>query len=206
MPSTGAQTYAPTYNDVSAALFLLLRTEDLVPEVFTCPSSNAERFDYGGTGKGALDFTNWISATGVKTNTSYSYQNPYASSAAISAGFKLNNSITAEFATMADVNPGVSPSASDDVTKVLSTSSSRDTRLGNSNNHDKDGQNVLFGDGHVDFVQNPFVGVQRDNIYTARTTTTTTAYGGQGVTATLTAACLTSPYDANDTILIPVDD
>jgi hypothetical protein len=27
--------------------------------------------------------------------------------------------------------------------------------------------NVLFGDGHVEFVQNPFVGVQRDHIYTS---------------------------------------
>jgi prepilin-type N-terminal cleavage/methylation domain-containing protein/prepilin-type processing-associated H-X9-DG protein len=201
-PSSGNPFYAPSYNDVSAAMFLLLRTEDLVPEVFTCPSSNAERFDYGGTGKGALDFVNWLGTTGVKNNTSYSYQNPYPSGNAVSAGFKLNNSITAEFATMADVNPGISPTATDNVTAVMSTSSSRDTRLGNSNNHDKDGQNVLYGDGHVDFVQNPFVGVQRDNIYTARTSSTTTQ---SGMTAN-SAAFLASPYDASDTILIPADD
>ena len=65
VPSTGSPQYAPSYNDVSAALYLLLRTQDLVPEVFTCPSSNAERFDYGGQGKGALDFTNWINVAGV---------------------------------------------------------------------------------------------------------------------------------------------
>ena len=201
-PSSAAPQYAPSFNDVSAALYLLLRTQDLVPEVFTCPSSNAERFDYGGTGKGALDFNNWIGLAGVKNNTSYSYQNPYASAQAISAGFKLNNSITAEFATMSDVNPGITPNTTDDITRVLSTSSSRDTRLGNSNNHDKDGQNVLYGDGHVDFVQNPFVGVQRDNIFTARTTTLTT----QAQMTADTRAFQSSPYDANDTILIPVDD
>jgi prepilin-type N-terminal cleavage/methylation domain-containing protein/prepilin-type processing-associated H-X9-DG protein len=202
IPSSASPNYAPSFNDVSAALYLLLRTQDLVPEVFTCPSSNAERFDYGGTGKGAQDFTNWIGQTGVKNNTSYSYQNPYASAAAISAGFKLNNSITAEFATLSDINPGISPSTTDDVTKVMSTSSSRDTRLGNCNNHDKDGQNVLYGDGHVDFVQNPFVGVQRDNIYTARTSTLTT----QANMTSNTTAVTGSPYDANDSILMPADD
>jgi len=202
VPSTGSPTYAPTFNDVSAALYLLLRTQDLVPEVYTCPSSNAERFDYGGTGRGALEFTNWLGVAGVKTNTSYSYQNPYPSQQAISAGFKLNNSITAEFAVMSDVNPGITPDTTDDITKVMSTSSSRDTRLGNSSNHDKDGQNVLYGDGHVDFVQNPFVGVQRDNIFTARTTTLTT----QANMTRNTSAYLASPYDANDTVLIPVDD
>ena len=30
----------------------------------------------------------------------------------------------------------------------------------NSNNHDKDGQNILYGDGHVAWESNPFVGVQ----------------------------------------------
>ena len=29
-------------------------------------------------------------------------------------------------------------------------------------NHDEDGRNALYGDGHVGFEKNPFVGVQRD--------------------------------------------
>jgi prepilin-type N-terminal cleavage/methylation domain-containing protein/prepilin-type processing-associated H-X9-DG protein len=199
--TTAAPQYSPFPNDVSAALYLLLRTQDLVPEVYTCPSSNAERFDYGGQGKGALDFTNWPGVNSVRNNTSYSYQNPYASTAAVSAGFKLNNSLTAEFAVMSDLNPGVASGTapSDDVFTVLSTSSARDTRKGNSNNHDKDGQNVLYGDGHVDFVQNPFVGVQRDNIFTARSTTTPTQANFTDVTKNLNF----SPYDGNDSILLP---
>jgi len=76
------------------------------------------------------------------------------------------------------------------------------TPVGNSSNHDKDGQNVLYGDGHVDFVQNPFVGVQRDNIYTARTTTTTTFAANNSQST----AFMASPYDANDSVLIPADD
>ena len=38
-------------------------------------------------------------------------------------------------------------------------------KAGNSNNHDEDGQNVLYGDGHVEFQQNPFCGVARDIIF-----------------------------------------
>src|SRR5438876_5940428 len=36
-------TGRPNDNDVTAALFLLLRTQDITSEVFTCPSSNAEK-------------------------------------------------------------------------------------------------------------------------------------------------------------------
>ena len=39
-------------------------------------------------------------------------------------------------------------------------------KLANSNNHAKKGQNVLYGDGHVDFVTDVFVGRNQDNIYT----------------------------------------
>jgi len=205
--STTAQVYGSGNNDVTAALFLLLRTQDLVPEVFVCPSSNQEKFDYGGSGASAASFTNWPGTASVQTNLSYSYQNPYPSTAATSAGFKLNNSITAEFAVMSDKNPGYT-ATTDNVNAVFSTSSSRDTRQGNSNNHDKDGQNVLYGDGHVEFMQNPFVGVQRDNIFTARTVTTTTAGGGTNIFggAGATTFFQTSPYDANDSFLLPSDD
>lgn len=212
----GAATATPTWgtgnNDISAALFLLLRTQDLVPEVFVCPSSNQEKFDYGGGGASAASFVNWLGTEGFKANVSYSYQNPYSNTTATAAGFKFNNTLTAEFALMSDKNPGMT-AGQDNVTAVMSTSSSRDTRQGNSNNHDKDGQNVLYGDLHVEFQQNPFVGVQRDNIFTARTVTTTTAgnstqvYGFQAtVTGTATSWMFTSPYDANDSFLLPSDD
>jgi len=41
----------------------------------------------------------------------------------------------------------------------------------NSPNHQGDGQNVLFADGHVQFVYFPTVGVDGDNIYTVATDT-----------------------------------
>jgi prepilin-type N-terminal cleavage/methylation domain-containing protein/prepilin-type processing-associated H-X9-DG protein len=193
-------TNGPSPNDVTAALFLLLRTQDITPEVFTCPSSNAEKWDFGGGANTALNWSNWNSTGGVQRNLSYSYQNPYPNNNAISSGFKLNNSITAEFAVASDINPGAPGDGdnggnNDNVKAVTTTSSARDMKQGNSNNHDEDGQNVLYGDGHVSFEQNPFVGVQRDNIFTTKNGST--AFTGGSVVA--------SPFDGNDSILLPCD-
>jgi len=181
-------TNAPL-GDVSAALFLLARTQDIGSEVFTCPSSNAEKDTYGGGTNTALNRSNFSSAAGATTNLSYSYANPYANAAAIGAGYKLNSSLMPDFAVASDVNPGTAGTGNF-VTAVAQGSASSQMKLGNSNNHDRDGQNVLYGDGHVEFQNNPFVGVARDNIYTRVT--------GNSL--------LGSPLDANDSQLLPVDD
>ncbi len=190
--STSATNLRPFTNDVSASLFLLLRTQDLVPEVFTCPSANAERLDYG-LNATAQNYVNW---TSVAANLSYSMQNPFAATAGVTNGFKWNNTLSAEFPTAADINPGVD--TSDNVVAVTTNSDSRGMRAGNSNNHDEDGQNVLYGDGHVEWQTTPFVGVQRDNIYTARSGLTT-YLAGTAVTSTR------APFDGNDSILLPTD-
>src|SRR6185295_12353651 len=100
------------------------------------------------------------------------------------------SNMSADFAVAADINPGVAGvapgSIPDNVRVPTSTSSAKDMRQANSNNHDKDGQNILYGDGHVSFESNPFVGVNRDNIYT-------TGDGRIGA----------SPVDVNDSVLLP---
>jgi prepilin-type processing-associated H-X9-DG protein len=176
----------PAENDVTAALFLLLRTQDITSEVFTCPSSNDEKDVFGGAPDAApIGQSNF---SDFKKNLSYSYQNPYPTVAAIGKGFKLNNAIGPDFAVAADKNPGT-VGAGDNVFKPTATSSAVEMKLANTSNHDKDGQNVLYGDGHVAWESNPFVGINRDNIYTT----------GDGRIAA-------SPVDANDSILLPTDD
>jgi prepilin-type N-terminal cleavage/methylation domain-containing protein/prepilin-type processing-associated H-X9-DG protein len=184
-------------DNVPQALFLLLRTQDITSEVFTCPSSNAEKDTYGGGTNAAINKSNF---TDLTKNLSYSYQDPYPDAAAIGSGFKLNNSISAEFAVGSDINPGTT-GTDDNVLYPSNTSSAKDMKFGNSNNHDGDGQNVLFGDGHVEFLQNPFVGVQRDNIYTRHQ-----AAPSQGLSDTTWKNTLTGPQDANDSVLLPSDE
>jgi prepilin-type N-terminal cleavage/methylation domain-containing protein/prepilin-type processing-associated H-X9-DG protein len=187
-------------NDVTAAFFLLLRTQDITSEVFTCPSSNADKWDFGGGSNTAQNFSNWNNASGslgdFRKHLSYSYQNPYANTVAAQT-FRLTDILGAEFAVAADINPGNQPITSDNILFVGSNSSAREMKFANSNNHDKDGQNVLYADAHVEFQQNPFAGVQRDHNYARRTGTAINANAfptGDG------------PYDGNDTVLLPVDD
>src|SRR5690349_1013237 len=100
-PFTTTDTNA--IDNIPQALFLLLRTQDITSEVFTCPSSNAEKDTYGGGTNAAINKVNF---TDLAKNLSYSYQDPYPDATAIGSGFKLNNSISAEFAVGSDINPG----------------------------------------------------------------------------------------------------
>ena len=177
----------PFPNDVTAALFLLLRTQQITPDVFVCPfTKNLKPWDYGGSSRMALDCSNFPSGR----HLGYSYINPYPSAAAKNAGYRLNNSITAEVAVLADMNPGGL-----ELLGLTATSPPKELKRGNSRNHYQGrGQTVLFGDGHVELVQTPFVGVQRDHIYTFGKSGT--AGGGEGIVG--------SPVDANDSVLLPV--
>lgn len=180
-------------NNMTAGLYLLVRTQDIGSEVFTCPSADSAKDDFGGAGNTAANRSNWSDKL---KNLSYSYANAYPSTAAAGAGYRLNNGLGPEFAVAADMNPGIAPAAQDNILGVTSASSTSEMKVANSNNHDGEGQNVLFGDGHVEFVNNPFVGVARNHIYTV---------GVGAVTGTFAAGAL-SPADQNDSVLLPIDD
>ncbi len=176
----------PKPNDITAAMFLLLRTQEITPEVFVCPlTSTILPWDYGAAGTAKLR-SNFPSGR----HLGYSYINPYPSAAAKKRGFLLNNSISAEFPVMADMNPGGA-----DLLKVGYDAPQAAMKRVNSRNHYRGyGQAVMFGDGHAEFLRTPFVGVQRDNIYTYGRSDATS--GGEGIVG--------SPHDANDSILLPV--
>ena len=178
----------PADNDVTAAVFLLLRTQDITAEVFACPVQG----DYATTpvvdaygGKTVKERSNF---SDYRVNLSYSFQNPYADDAAVAKGWKWNNTLGAEYAIGADMNPGVSGKG-DNVMAPTNTSPAGVMKQANSRNHDRDGQNILYGDGHVAWESNPFVSVDRDNMYT-----------------TSDGKLNASPVDANDSILLPSDD
>jgi prepilin-type N-terminal cleavage/methylation domain-containing protein len=199
-------TNRETTDDVSAALYLLLRTEDITTGVFVCPSSNSEAWDYGGGSNTAQNWVNWTNTT-ITKNLSYSYEDPYPSSTAISNGWKLNSSLPADYAVASDVNPGsVVANGTKNPTTVDTSAPASLMRQANSSNHDQDGQQVLFGDGHVDWLQNPFCGVQRDNIFTGRLTggNATLPFSTGGVCARGDVG--TGPVDSTDSILLPTDD
>lgn len=147
-------------NDVTASLWLLVRTGQAQPASFICPSSG----DTPDVSNPAV----WRQRSNFSggQHLSYSYASPFSNA----LGYVLNDYLPADFALMADKNPGISRNGSD-VTAPAYTDSPLQLARANSNNHGRAGQNVLYADGHVAFQTTPYCGVgngsQRDNIYTA---------------------------------------
>jgi prepilin-type N-terminal cleavage/methylation domain-containing protein len=187
-------------NNIPASMFLILRTEEISSAVFICPSSSATAENYGGGTNTALNKCNFSS---ISQNLSYSYANPFPNSAALGYGYKMNSSMSPDFALMADINPGSTTTGTTANPFIGLTQSSANSAMkyGNSTNHDQDGENVLFADGHVDFDNNPFVGIQKDCIYTQSdiTGTSTSGFGNNGT------GIVQSPSSANDSVLLPTD-
>ncbi len=184
----------PKANDVTAAMFLLVRTQDITTEVFVCPSTDLEKFKFVKEGNTAQDCANFAS----EANLSYSMANPYPDMKAIANGYKVNQTVGAEFAVAADMNPGTFGES--DVTPAKGPADDKAAaalmQKANSMNHRGMGQNVLFGDGHVDWTQHPFVGVKNDNIYTVS--------GANDSTKTTSDKIVGSPMWAGDSVLLPV--
>ena len=195
-PFSGSPTGNVGVNNIPASLFLLLRTQQILPAVFICPSTDAVADAFGG---GTNTAQNRCNFSDIHVNLSYSYQNPFTDTSAQSLGFaKLTNAIDPAFVIMADINPGIS-GTKDNVTSadLAPTAGGAILALGNSNNHSKSGQNVMYADGHVTFENSPFCGIAQDMIYTRGNGQP------QGIDAT-NWKC--SSADMNDTVLLPADD
>jgi prepilin-type processing-associated H-X9-DG protein len=181
----------PKVNDISAAMMLLIRTQDITSDVFICPSTDATKMTFP-EGKSAQDYGNFKS----EENVTYSMINVYPNAKAIAIGYKVNNTVGGEVAIMADMNPGQFGEC--DVTPKMGPRDEKaiaDFSKANSMNHRGAGQNVLFGDGHVEFESNPFCGMKRDNIYTVA--------GDNEGKITTSETISGAPMWAGDSVLLP---
>ena len=183
-PFVAGSTVLP--NDLTAGLFLLMKAERLPPLLFICPYNDETSFR-----PDSADLTGRSNFTDQRANLAYSFADPYPTAAAVTAGYVLNSRLPASVPTGADKNPGLGQ-GNDNVYAVTAASSSSAMELGNSPNHEREGQNVLYADGHVKYELTPFVGVGGDNIYTAKDGSP--------------PAVERSPVDATDSVLLPTDD
>lgn len=172
------------WNNVPASFFVLVRGGYVTPETLICPSATsvAEPDNFGGAANTALtrsNFTNLNPATGI-VNLSYSMNVPFPTVEALQKGWAWEMGIDSEAVLVADMNPGDS-----DVSAANIAHDSPDVAKMNSKNHkgiggSKQGQNVCYADGHVEFQTTPYCGPTRndlsppatpvrirDNIYTA---------------------------------------
>lgn len=156
---------------VSASLFMLVREADVGVKSFICPASDQQPFFNGGD----YDVVElWDFGSNPTEHQSYSYQFPYGEFPADGMGAPEN-------AIMADRSPWFDEKLSKSSIKnetaetfadkvslidILTGTDKWKTQIGNSESHDREGQNVLFNDGHVSFVKRSDVGMKDDNIYT----------------------------------------
>lgn len=177
---------------ISSSLYLLVREADVSPKSFVCGGAGqvafdgrndnnydlVELWDFGGE---SLDAAKSIFP---RDKCSYAYHMPYSK-------YPASGSSTASFAIMADKNPWMDPkltkneafgviSAASFFGKVarmgeyykdigLSGKSEKEkwmTQLANAYAHGREGQNVVFGDGHSEYSKVSDAGVRHDAIYT----------------------------------------
>ena len=170
--------HRPGDNDVTASLFLLVRNYRISAKVFVCPSRGdyyADRFPTFGVAGASSDPTK-RSNFSSPYNLSYSVSLMFRPDLAEKICWRWNLSrMKSDVAIMADLNAGERYPDSCNVTvsnfyggigPVKPTDTASLQRKSNSRNHRKDGQNVLYADGHVIWANTAFVGYNNDNIYT----------------------------------------
>lgn len=161
-PSFSVDPNASTQLSVTRAFWMLVRSGDMTPKQFVCPSSTD---DADPTENITLyyDFTSY-------SNVSYGYQVPFGPrDTQPREGMDARQIIGADKGPFYDElnDPEWTNSAGDPLSL---NDSPKEWRRYNSANHggrdQGEGQNCLFADGHATFERNPAVGIDSDNIYT----------------------------------------
>jgi len=187
-------TYEDNAVTISASLYMLVKVADVGVKSFICAGGQEEAFvnDFD-TDTINMDMVelNDFGPTPVD-HYSYSYQMPYGNAGnPRDRWFPARGTSNPANAIMADKNPWFdSRFTNPDKQNTTSTYNNADNgilaesffdmvalytmdgeiykkQVANSGAHDREGQNVLFGDGHVSFEKTPNVGAKYDNIYTS---------------------------------------
>jgi hypothetical protein len=172
----GAEEYSS--RTITASLYLLVREADVSPMTFVCtdsgPKLGIKPFD-GSNPEHKKYEELWDFGPEPHKHVSYSFHNPYSS-------FPARPKLPSDFALAADMSPWfkegdiIRPGNDRRPPQIISIAEGQKTwRVGNSQNHigvsRKEGQYIVFADGHASYEEEPNVGVNGDNIYTFWSTT-----------------------------------
>jgi hypothetical protein len=211
---------------IGACLYYLVKYADVSPKTFICGGdTGASEFKLANYNINppnnlitqdimlAWDFGPIGTTMNILKHYSYAYQYPFVD-VTRQGYFPLNSLSDAGIVIMADRNPYMVLSPDTNwktyIYRVDNNGAVEAERWGNSPNHKRDGQNILFNDCHVSFEREPYCGFDSDNIYTYYGGTTKKIQEGSIPTATLggttgTTRCFNTIFAAGtktDTILI----
>ncbi len=148
---------------ISSCFYLLVKYAEVTPKSFICKGdSGTTEFKPADDGAGDRDLIDlWDFGLTPNERCSYSYHMPFGL-------YALTTSAEPGMAVAGDRNPFLgSPMAEAKNISLFVPEGGREAiKVGNANQHQEDGQNVLFLDSHVGFEKNPYCGINDDNIYT----------------------------------------
>src|SRR5580658_2851510 len=124
----------PQPNDLTASIYLLLRTQHLPTVIFICPYDDEITYV-----SDPADPTTHANFTDWTINLGYSFANPYPDDSIAKAGYALTTHMSSSFAVAADRNPGINPPRSN-VTLAAPGAQESIMEQANSINHEQDGQ------------------------------------------------------------------
>ncbi len=224
-PTNGASTsaaavvnsiYATPYQRGSplACMWLMVLQGQITPKSFICPSDPianqpSAEFDVNNdyySNFGMINGT--VSTTGQGESYSIAFPWNYINGASEVGGWWNTNNATSDLPLVSDMAPTKDTAAlantKRDPTQALTNTYG--PYIYNSGNHNGAGQNVGFGDDHVTWETDPYIGQNQDNIFTFGATGTT-----GGGTVLTTGAAATAPSNLPtvppfDVVMAPVRD
>ena len=143
---------------VEASYYLLVRNGYTGTEQFICKSDTVAT-QYRPVGRSLNEFWDFGGSPGSACG--YSFHLPYCA-------FAIHTSSDPAMVVAGDRSPFMDGAATIDQPEFdcLAESTEDEKMAWNSENHQKDGQNVLFVDIHVSFEKYSFCGLEEDNVYT----------------------------------------
>ncbi|TKJ36723.1 MAG: hypothetical protein CEE38_10485 [Planctomycetes bacterium B3_Pla] len=179
---------------ISSCFYLLVKYSEVTPKSFLCKGdSGTNEFKPADDGAGDRDLIDlWDFGTAPTEHCSYSYHMPFGL-------YSLTTSSEPGMAVAADRNPFMaSPMAeAKDMSAFVPEGGRELVKIGNANQHQEDGQNVLFLDSHVSFMKEPYCGINDDNIYTI--------WDGGDIRRGAQPSLASEPQDRTDNLLVHDD-
>jgi prepilin-type N-terminal cleavage/methylation domain-containing protein len=191
---TESGAYSQNASTIGSCFYLLVKLYDVPTKQFICKGDfgvmemRMNLFQLGNTPEGdRYDFPDVWDFAGNQSNEnkyvpgdfySYSYQDPYPPKKGQTAYAATANS-RPDFPVCADRNPMFDKNADTYFAGLIASAGYKRPAMDtqnppvpydvdktlNSACHQRDGQNVLFNDSHVEFATTPWVGIEKDNIY-----------------------------------------